>query len=50
MAKIPRHHAMRILWKFKSRLFGANGSFMIFGIASLLDGELQKTNSNQDAR
>jgi hypothetical protein len=46
MAKSPRHRAMRIRRKFKSRLFGVTGSFMIFGIVSSSDAELLRPQSN----
>jgi hypothetical protein len=46
MAKSPRHRAMRIRRKFKSRLFGVTGSFIIFGIVSSSDAELLRPQSN----
>jgi hypothetical protein len=49
MAKSPRHRAMRIRRKFKSRLFGVTGSFIIFGIVSSSDAELLRTQSKQNA-
>jgi hypothetical protein len=48
-AKNPRHHPFREVPLFRTRLFGANGSFTILAMAFLPERELKRTYSKGDA-